>query len=396
MPRLPRIRIDGSIYFVTSRAIQGEQVFRDRADQQMYMELLTKYKTQHQFKVFSYCLLPEELYLLIETGEDATISDIMHDLNSLYTKYYNGRYGKRGHLFESRFRSVLVEKAQYLLQMTRHIHRSPGVDFENYPYSSYLVYVKKAAPDGLNLSGEVQEVLDFLEHKDDPDAYERYCLEADANGIEELEKRLKRGLVLGSDAFAEEVKKKLSEFAEAQKALAKRPNRVLVMIVGMGILAASSSSVYLYISKRSLKGHYETLLRDREAQFAQVTRFENRSPLELRDLEGTQWDIEVLPAAVGGEGGLQKDRISFTDGLFRSERLAADGYRATRFTLTLRTGGGYTWETLQSKPGGDSVSWRGDWQGDAMKGVMVIRPAGQSSRDFSFFSVTWSYAGAAR
>ena len=52
-----------------------------------------------------------------------------------------------------------------------------------------------------------------------------------------------------------------------------------------------------------------------------------------------------------------------------------------------------TWETLQSNASGDTVSWRGDWQGDIMKGVLSYKPASGPARDFSFYSLEWSYAG---
>jgi REP element-mobilizing transposase RayT len=196
--------LEGAIYYVTSKGLQGQPIFKDKQDYKMYIDLLTKYKSQHKFRLYSYCLLPDRLQLLIETGDDATISEIMHDLNSLYTKYFNGRYSQKGHLFESRFRSVLVEKAQYLLEMTRHIHRSPetlplsmqGLEsaksFAQHPYSSYDIYVHRTQLDGttaLDLGEEVGEVMSFLKEKDDPAAYERFCLNAPEAETEALAKK---------------------------------------------------------------------------------------------------------------------------------------------------------------------------------------------------------------
>ncbi len=400
MPRLPRIQLPGARYYVTAKGSTNQELFMDKADYRTYMELVAKYKSQHQFQLFSYCLLPDRLYLLIETGEDATISEIMHDLNSLYTKYFNGRYQKKGHLFESRFKSVLIEKITTLLPMTRHIHRMPPNPAE-YPHTSYHIYVRHASIDDINISAEVNEVKDFLKAKDDESAYERYCLSGEAAEIEDLEKRLNRASVVGADSFMEEVRGKLKEYAEAQKEVTlsaegvRRPNRVLVLMIGLGILVATSSSVYLYISKRAVETKYQALLYRKETEFVERTRFENRSPLALQELEGTVWEIEMLPMSSDKSGGLVRDQIRFENGRFSSRYFSEQGYKGTRFTLT-RNPNGATWETIQSHPNGDSVSWRGDWQGDAMKGVAVIRPAGQSSRDFSFFSVKWSYQGQAQ
>ena len=187
MPRLPRIQVKGAVYYVTARGSDGEPIFKDKDDYKMYLELVNKYKSQHKFKLFSYNMLPDHIELLIETGDDASISEIMHDLNSLYTKYFNGRYQKRGHLFESRFRSVLVEKAAYLLAMTRHIHRA---DTDNL-HSSFHIYKAAGgglAQDKLELRAEVQEVLSFLKDKNDPAAYELYVLKGDKAEMQELEK----------------------------------------------------------------------------------------------------------------------------------------------------------------------------------------------------------------
>src|SRR3989338_9088256 len=174
MPRLPRIHLESAIYYVTSKGSENQAVFKDKADYMMYLDLLTKYKKQHAFKLYAYCLLPDRLELLIQTGESATISEIMHDLNSLYTKHYNGRYERKGHVFESRFRSVLVEKAKYLAAMTRHIHLAPArqeppIGVSNHPFCSFNAYVGTGPgdrPRGLSptpdMAEEIREVVEFL------------------------------------------------------------------------------------------------------------------------------------------------------------------------------------------------------------------------------------------
>ena len=103
MPMLPRIYIEGSLYYVTSMGNHGENIFRDKEDYMTYLELLKKYKEQDGYKLFSFVLMPQQLNLLIEATEQATISTIMHDIASSYTKYFNNRYQRKGHLFQERF-----------------------------------------------------------------------------------------------------------------------------------------------------------------------------------------------------------------------------------------------------------------------------------------------------
>ncbi len=400
MPRLPRIHVETAVYYVAAKGSQHQDIFKEKADYTMYLELLTKYKSQHKFKLYSYCLLPDRLSLLIETGDDATISQIMHDLNSLYTKYFNGRYNRRGHLFESRFRSVLVEKAMYLLQMSRFVHQMPGSAFPEYPYHSYQVYTLGQNPAGPALDEEVREVLSFLKDKDDKKAYERYCLQGDKKEIEDLEKCLKRGSVLGSEAFVKQVRSRIQQHVEQREAAAVKqtaavkPSRTVVVAIGAFILLATSSSVYLYISKVSLENKYAALLEKKEAEFSEKIKFQNLNPLSLSELEGTEWEIDMVPVSGAKEAPI-RDRVIFRNGKVYSTYLAAKGFLPTNYSLSDQGSGLTSWETIQSNPNGDSANWRGDWKGDAMKGVLSFRPAGQSPRDFSFFSVGWSYLKAA-
>ena len=297
----------------------------DKGDFNMYLELLAKYKEQHKFKLYSYSLLPDHIQLLIETGDDATISEIMHDLTSLYTKYYNGRYGKRGHLFEARFKSVLVEKAQHLLSMTRHIHLATG-DVREYPYSSFHFYVQKPSVflPGLDLGSEVQEVKNFLMNRDNPDAYEMYCLTPNEKEIEELAKSLRRGSVLGSEEFHKEVERKVEEHSQAKEEKsadegADKFSRVIYVIAGAAVLVLSSASVYLYFSKMDVEKKYQESVQRKEAEFAENTKFENQSPIAPSELEGTEWEVEILGLPSGRPEDKLKDKIHFKDGGFSSQ-----------------------------------------------------------------------------
>ena len=392
MPRLPRIHVEGAIYYVTSKASENATIFKDKADFQMYLDLVTKYKAQHKFKLYSYSLLSDRLHLLIETQGPSSISTIMHDLNSLYTKYYNSRYSRRGPLFESRFRSVLVEKASYLLEMTRLIHETPS-EFSSRP--AYLYKEAVGRTQGMpDLSEEVREVTTFLKERDDPAAYEKYCLSGGTEDLVALEKRLRRGSVLGGEAFSESAKRRVEEVAEELKEEAKlkaRPARAVVLMVGFLVLVATASSVYLYVSKELLSTKYSALLKEKEEEFAVKTRFENRNPLALTELEGTQWEIEMLPLSGGEASEMVKDKIRFSGGRLRSEYFAARGYGEALYVLQPEANGVALWTAVLINLNGEKVSWRGTWQGDNMKGIASLLSAGNPPRNFSFFGAGWSF-----
>lgn len=381
MPRLPRINLEGAIYYVTCRGQAKQEIFADGADYQMYLDLIAKTKKQREFKLFSYCLLGDSLHLLIETGRETSISQVMHDLNSLYTKYFNSRHHKRGHLFESRFRSVLVEKSQHLLEMTRFIHRLPE-GYAQVPFSSLTVYVQPSA-DPLGIRAEVGEVLAVLAGGD----YSAYCAGGSLREIGELEKRLRRGSVLGSESFTQRVKERAEERVQSMQTPA-RPVRLPLLVAGGAVLLATAAATYLYISREALETQYATLLQAKEREYAQKTWFENRSPLALTNLDQTVWQVELIPTS--GRGEIVRDRIRFEKGQFISEALSAMGFGPAAFVLKPGEGG-MVWLADQAAPTGSQAAWRGEWKGDALKGTLELKPAVGKPQSFSFFSVQWSY-----
>ncbi len=259
MPRLPRIHVEGSIYYVTSKCIEGQVIFKDKADHKMFMDLLAKYKKQYQFRLYAFSLLPQRITLLLEPRPGSTISEIMHGLNSLYTKYFNGRYDRRGHLFESRFKSTFVEKSQQLAELTRHVHRQGLSSGETCTsLGSYAGTPVVGAPD---MSEEAKEVLANLGI--DPASYMRYVEAMSADETALLEKRLGRGGVVGSETFTERVKQGMIEAVETRAEAARPQNtlfrRLLAAALG-ALVVATVFSVYFYVSRERLKAHYENVV----------------------------------------------------------------------------------------------------------------------------------------
>src|SRR5688572_20906690 len=121
MPRMPRVHLTGVLYYVTQQGTHERALFREPEDNQAYLDLLVQYKSKHQFHLFAYTLLADKINLIIEPYGSATISEIMRDLTSRYSKYYNGRYGANGPLFKGRFRTVMAEKEIYLPRLIRYV-----------------------------------------------------------------------------------------------------------------------------------------------------------------------------------------------------------------------------------------------------------------------------------
>ena len=217
MPRRMRVHIEqGALYYVTCRGDYQEKLFLNDQDYQTYLELIRKYKAKYCFKLYAFVLQPEHLHLLVEPCSSTTISQIMHDLNSNYTKYFNTQYGRKGHLFEERYRLALVEKEPYLAIMTVFIHRNPMViglvnSVEGYRFGSGVLYLQRQSPaEGLSMEEEIKEVLESLGGI----GYSEFLAGIAPEQMHQLGEELHQKGILGSQLFVERV--------HAQEELQKR------------------------------------------------------------------------------------------------------------------------------------------------------------------------------
>lgn len=278
MPRPPRIHIEEGLYFVTTRGDHGGKIFKDDADRQRYLKLLAKYKAQYRFRLFSYALLSTYVHLLIELARGTTISEIMHAINSTYTKYFNGRYEKRGHLFEERFKAIVVEKDVYLIELTRYIHLEPvRADLvehpEDYRGSSYQCYIEMRKEDPLGVKKDAEEVLKRFSPNPEEGLrlYREFVGSAEENKLEQLKKKLQKSRMLGSKEFVEEVKEKikeeeLKEKEEEKKAwIASGAHKVFLIAGSLAILVLSVITVYFYRTNLGL----EHVLQKKETEFGE-------------------------------------------------------------------------------------------------------------------------------
>jgi REP element-mobilizing transposase RayT len=107
-----------------SRGNDGILIFRDDQDRQMFLALLAEEVVRSRWNLYDYCLMGNHYHLAIGTPE-CTLSTGMHRLLSRYVQFFNKRHGRRGHLFEQRFKSLLVEEEAYGLVVSRYIALNP-------------------------------------------------------------------------------------------------------------------------------------------------------------------------------------------------------------------------------------------------------------------------------
>jgi putative transposase len=124
MPRPPRPQLVDGIYHVTSRGNRGTMIVTDDVDRRFWLAALEDAVTTRGWICHDYCLLTNHFHLLVETP-DANISDGMQRLNSEHAHWFNWRYGLKGHLFQGRFGSKVVESRQYFVDVARYIALNP-------------------------------------------------------------------------------------------------------------------------------------------------------------------------------------------------------------------------------------------------------------------------------
>lgn len=220
MPRFPRVNLEGALYYITTKVDYKLNLFRDDSDKNRYLFFIFEYKGLYNFKLYSLVLTSNESHLLIEPSQQFTVSQIMHDVNINYTKYYNKKYEKKGHLFEERFKAVLIEKQSHLLEMTRFVHRivlkdNPTAQLKDYRWSSYLSYIKAEQDKNICANIDCEEVLNLLPLENKAGAYEEFVEKAREGDLEVFENKMYRASVVGSEKFVEKIKEISKAAAEA-------------------------------------------------------------------------------------------------------------------------------------------------------------------------------------
>lgn len=287
MPRLPRINLEGALYYITTKADYKLNLFRDDSDKNRYLFFIFEYKGLYNFKLYSLVLTSKESHLLIEPSQQFTVSQIMHDVNANYTKYYNKKYEKKGHLFEERFKAVLIEKQGYLLETTRFVHRivlkeNSLLQLKDYKWSSYLSYIKAEQDKNIYSNIDCEEVLNLLPAplENRPLGYQEFVEKASRQDLEAFANKMYRAPVVGSEKFVEKIKEISKASAEsgqeqadgnaelfAELFLEKRKRSRAVYILASFILLFLGVGSFLLIGNANLKREIKEVALEKDEIF---------------------------------------------------------------------------------------------------------------------------------
>ena len=124
MARKPRVHVPGGIYHVMLRGNGGQDIFFEPEDRGEIYRLLGEGTARFEYRVHAYCLMSNHLHLAVEVGR-IPLSRGMQNLAFRYTRWINRREKRMGHLFQGRYRALLVDRDAYLLELVRYIHLNP-------------------------------------------------------------------------------------------------------------------------------------------------------------------------------------------------------------------------------------------------------------------------------
>ena len=150
MARALRITFPGAFYHVTSRGNERKAVFKSKRDREKCLEYLESATQRYDALIHAYCMMDNHYHLLLQTPW-GNLPQIMRHINGAYTTYFNVKRDRSGHLFQGRYKAILVDIDEYAKELSRYIHLNPVrakiVETpEEYEWSSYPAYTGKQKP----------------------------------------------------------------------------------------------------------------------------------------------------------------------------------------------------------------------------------------------------------
>jgi REP element-mobilizing transposase RayT len=218
---------------VTSRGNERKAIFRTDKDRERFLSYLQSAHERYGAILHVYCLMGNHYHLLLETPR-GNLSQILHHVNGAYTTYFNVKRQRSGHLFQGRYRAILVEKDAYCQELSRYIHLNPlraGIvkDLTAYPWSSYPCYIGlKKKPSWL----EADYILGYFGQQESPAQRKYRDYVQEAIGVEQKDplRAVFASTFLGSQEFIKHLRQRAKGGKDADprnipvlKALEERP-----------------------------------------------------------------------------------------------------------------------------------------------------------------------------
>jgi REP element-mobilizing transposase RayT len=204
MARPLRIEYPGALYHVTCRGNARGKVFLIDPDRELFLQVLAQAVERFNWRCHAYCLMSNHYHLLVETV-DPTLARGMRQLNGVYTQEFNRRHSRTGHVFQGRYKAILVERDAYLLELARYVVLNPVRakmvrSAKDWPWSSYRATAGTEVAPPLLTTDWILEQFGPSRKKAQA-AYRKFV---SAGRRVTVWENLRGQIYLGSDAFIEE------------------------------------------------------------------------------------------------------------------------------------------------------------------------------------------------
>jgi len=228
MSRPLRIEYEGAFYHIIARGQRKEKIFYSDNDKKTFLRKLNETLIKYSIKLYCYCLMNNHYHLLIET-QNANLSHAMHYFNASYSNYLKAKHSIVGSIFQGRYKSILVQRDEYFLNLSLYIHLNPvraGIveKAEDYKWSSIKYFIEKEERQTLL-------TLDLNISKLNKGEYNKYLFKWEQKN-QKIERKTIYGKnsILGNEEFVNKIKVKvkdlleykdrdIEEFSEAKKIL---------------------------------------------------------------------------------------------------------------------------------------------------------------------------------
>lgn len=208
MARKPRIHLPGGLYHVMLSGNAGQDIFFDDEDRYHLYLLFQQGVERYSHRIHGFCCMTNHLHLAIQVAEDP-LSAIMQNLSFRYTRWINKKQARSGHLFQGRYKAILVDADSYLLELVRYIHLNPvraGVvkNPQNYAWSGHRAYLGIESLPWLETDWVLSQFAKRL--KTCRKRYEAFVLAGKKEGYrQDFHQGGEDGRVLADDRFLERV-----------------------------------------------------------------------------------------------------------------------------------------------------------------------------------------------
>ncbi|MBZ0093949.1 MAG: transposase [Sulfuricella sp.] len=228
MARPLRLEFAGALYHVTSRGDHQEEIFLCDDDRKEWLEVLGTVCSRFNWVVHAYCQMTNHYHLLLETA-DGNLSGGMRQLNGLYTQRFNRSHGLAGHLFQGRYKAILVQKETYLLELTRYVVLNPlranmVKSLEDWRWSSYPFFLEQETPPPW-LDTEWLLSQFGSQRSEAITGYRQFVMAG--KGLPSPLEKTRHQLLLGDDAFAE--RHRQTKDSEALREVSKAHRRSIAL-----------------------------------------------------------------------------------------------------------------------------------------------------------------------